>query len=738
MENILNNLNDIQLNAVKDTNGAQLILAGAGSGKTRVVTTKIAYLIEEESVNPQEILAFTFTNKAAKEMKDRVAILLNTNVDRMWIGTFHSICVRILRRDLNLVGYTKNFTIFDTTDQKTLIKECLKELNIDSKIYTPNYIQGRISSLKNEGIKASEFEKFAYSPMDKTILELYRLYEEKLQNNNAFDFDDLIIKVIELLNSDSLVRKYYQHRFRYVFVDEYQDTNNIQYELIKILSNYHNNICAVGDADQSIYKWRGANINNILNFEKDFDNSKRVILSQNYRSTKNILNSANAVISNNNERIKKDLWTSNEDGNLPTLFEAQSGTEEAYYVVDEINKLINLGKSLNEIAILYRSNSLSRAFEEQLIKNNIKYKVIGGIKFYDRAEIKDILAYLRLIVNTNDDISLRRIINSPKRGIGDVTVDKLNEISLKENTSLYNSLNFLETYSNMFDQRAFKKLESFKNLIDNLILKSNNMNIFELVEFLLDRVEYINLLEKQNTIEAKSKIENIQEFLGSIKLYEEADSEATLADFISGISLLSDVDKTEELSEAVSLLTVHSAKGLEFENVFLVALEEGIFPSSYAEEDEDLQEERRLMYVAITRAKENLNMSYAKTRIRFGKSERQMKSSFIEELGETINKLNVKSFLKKQFIPRETSNFTNSYKNSFNKSNYDRQNLPDNSYKSDKPFEVSKNVKHKKWGLGTITQIKNSDGDELVTVLFDSGELKTFIGSLAPMEVIDE
>lgn len=738
MENILNNLNDIQLNAVKDTNGAQLILAGAGSGKTRVVTTKIAYLIEEESVNPQEILAFTFTNKAAKEMKDRVAILLNTNVDRMWIGTFHSICVRILRRDLNLVGYTKNFTIFDTTDQKTLIKECLKELNIDSKIYTPNYIQGRISSLKNEGIKASEFEKFAYSPMDKTILELYRLYEEKLQNNNAFDFDDLIIKVIELLNSDSLVRKYYQHRFRYVFVDEYQDTNNIQYELIKILSNYHNNICAVGDADQSIYKWRGANINNILNFEKDFDNSKRVILSQNYRSTKNILNSANAVISNNNERIKKDLWTSNEDGNLPTLFEAQSGTEEAYYVVDEINKLINLGKSLNEIAILYRSNSLSRAFEEQLIKNNIKYKVIGGIKFYDRAEIKDILAYLRLIVNTNDDISLRRIINSPKRGIGDVTVDKLNEISLKENTSLYNSLNFLETYSNMFDQRAFKKLESFKNLIDNLILKSNNMNIFELVEFLLDRVEYINLLEKQNTIEAKSKIENIQEFLGSIKLYEEDDSEATLADFISGISLLSDVDKTEELSEAVSLLTVHSAKGLEFENVFLVALEEGIFPSSYAEEDEDLQEERRLMYVAITRAKENLNMSYAKTRIRFGKSERQMKSSFIEELGETINKLNVKSFLKKQFIPRETSKFTNSYKNSFNKSNYDRQNLPDNSYKSDKPFEVSKNVKHKKWGLGTITQIKNSDGDELVTVLFDSGELKTFIGSLTPMEVIDE
>lgn len=734
MENILNNLNDDQLQAVKDIDGAQLILAGAGSGKTRVVTTKIAYLIEEKNVNPQEILAFTFTNKAASEMKERVSNLLNFNVDKMWIGTFHSICVRILRRDINIEGYTNNFTIFDTTDQKTVIREIIKELNIDSKILSPNYIQGRISSLKNEGIKPEEFEKFANSLIDKSVLEIYKLYESKLKKNNAFDFDDLIIKVIELLKNDSLVRKYYQQRFRYVFIDEYQDTNNIQYELIKLFTNFHNNVCAVGDADQSIYKWRGANINNILNFEKDFENSKRVILSQNYRSTKNILNSANEVISNNDERIKKDLWTSNQDGNSPILFEGQSGAEEALYVVNEIKNIIENGENPSEIAILYRSNSLSRAFEEQLIKNNIKYKVIGGIKFYDRAEIKDLLAYLRLIVNTSDDISLRRTINSPKRGIGDVTVDKLNTIALENNTSLFDALNLLEEYSHLFDQRATKKLESFKNLIDNLIIKSKSLKIYDLVEFLIDRIEYISILEKQDTIEAKSKIENIQEFQNSIKLYEEEDG-ANLADFISGISLLSDVDKTEENNEAVSLLTVHSSKGLEFKNVFLVALEEGIFPSAYVESDEDLQEERRLMYVAITRAKTNLYISYSKTRTRFGKNERQLPSTFIQELGKTINPINKNNFLKKQFIPNETRRFVDNI--SFNK-NYNKNNKLNNPIKTNKSFNLGNSVNHKKWGKGTITQIKMSDGDELVTVLFDSGELKTLIGSLAPMEVLDE
>ncbi len=732
MSRILENLNQTQLKAVTNTDGPLLILAGAGSGKTKVVTSKIAYLIEELKVNPQEILAFTFTNKAANEMKERVMSLIDFNVDRMWIGTFHSICVKILRRDLNIGKYTKSFSIFDTSDQKTLIKECLKELDLDPKIFSPNYIQGRISGIKNEGVSIEEFKKFAISPIDKKVLSIYELYQEKLENNNAFDFDDLIIKTIELLENDTLIRRYYQERFRYVFVDEYQDTNNTQYKLIKLLSSKHNNVTAVGDADQSIYKWRGANINNILNFEKDFKNSSRIILSQNYRSTKNILESANTVITNNIERIKKDLWTDNTSGNKPKLYTSQGNIEEAIFVVEQNKDLLNKEVSPKEIAILYRSNSLSRSFEEQLIKNNITYKVIGGIKFYDRAEIKDLLAYLRLIVNQNDDVSLRRIINSPKRGIGDVTVEKLSLISREKELSLLDSLNYLNEFEHLFDKRSMTKLSSFKNLIDNLIVKSNNITIYDLLEFLIDRVEYKKILELENTIEAKSKLDNIDEFQNSIKQYEE-NEEGNLSDFISGISLLSDVDKTEEKDEAVSLLTIHSAKGLEFEYVFIVALEEGIFPSSYVESDEDLQEERRLMYVAITRAKKDLFLTTSKTRTKFGKSERQIPSIFIKELENSIERLKNES--KQMFIPRESSRL-NIHKK-FDKKSY----MP-----SEKPtirenisvFKDGQTIEHKKWGRGLITQIKPDNEDQLITVLFDSGQIKTFIGSITPMEVIND
>ncbi|NLW43248.1 MAG: UvrD-helicase domain-containing protein, partial [Tissierellia bacterium] len=635
MENFLNELNDIQYKCITETEGPQLILAGAGSGKTRVVTTKIAYLVKYEKVNPQEILAFTFTNKAAKEMKDRVSKLLESDVEKMWIGTFHSMCVRILRRDLNFPNYTKNFSIFDTTDQKTLIKECIRELNLDEKIYTPNYVQNKISSMKNEGITPLEFEKFAFSPIDKKLVELYKMYERKMQSNNAFDFDDLIIKVIELFTNDSMIKTYYQQRFRYVFVDEYQDTNNVQYQLIKLISGMHNNICVVGDADQSIYKWRGANINNILNFEKDYNNTNQIILSQNYRSTQSILEIANSVIQNNTERIKKDLWTSNEVGDKPTLYEAGNSTEEAIQVANVIEKIINEGEKPSEIAILYRSNYISREFEEQLIKRDINYKVIGGIKFYDRAEIKDILGYLRLIVNEDDDVSFRRVVNSPKRGIGDVTVDKLSEIATEKNISLYKALEYVEDYDKLFDARAQKNLSNFKNLIDNLKIKSLSNSITELLEFLLERVEYISGLEKIDTLEARSKIENIEEFLSSVKNFED-NEEGTLHEFLVGVSLLSDVDKTENIEEAVSLITVHSAKGLEFKHVFIVALEEGVFPSSYAELDEDIEEERRLMYVALTRAKNNLYLSYAKSRMRHGKINYQLPSSFIEEMDENF------------------------------------------------------------------------------------------------------
>lgn len=729
MENILNELNDVQYKCVTETDGPQLILAGAGSGKTRVVTTKIAYLINYKRVNPQEILAFTFTNKAAREMKDRVAHILNKDIDRMWIGTFHSICVRILRRDLSLNNYTKNFSIFDTSDQKTLIRECIKELNLDDKLFTPNYVQSRISSLKNEGIAPIEFEKFAYSPMDKKLLELYKLYETKKESNNAFDFDDLIIKTIELLKKDEMVKKYYQQRFRYVFVDEYQDTNNIQYELIKIISGFHKNICVVGDADQSIYKWRGANINNILDFEKDYQNANRIVLSQNYRSTKNILDLANSVIKNNRERIEKDLWTSKEKGEMPTLYESNASIDEAIYVVNTIDQLISEGVNPNDIAILYRSNYLSREFEEQFIKKNINYRVIGGIKFYDRAEIKDIMGYLRLIVNEEDDVSFRRVINSPKRGIGDVTVEKLTTIANERNISLYDALNFVEESTHLFDARAQKNLTSFKNLMDNLKLKSENMSITELLDFMLDRIEYISTLEKNDNIESRSKIENIEEFLSSVQTFEE-NEEGTLHEFLVGVSLLSDVDKTEEVDEAVSLITVHSAKGLEFDHVFIVGLEEGVFPSSYAELDEDVEEERRLMYVALTRAKDNLYLSYSKSRMRHGKINSQIPSSFIVEMEDYIKKIRPKTSNKVFFQPRESRSQSFIYEN--------RTKPKENMIRSSgKSYSNGQKVKHKKWGKGVVTQINESNGDQLVTVLFDDGGLKTLISSLAPMEVID-
>lgn len=728
MENFLNELNDIQYKCITETEGPQLILAGAGSGKTRVVTTKIAYLVKYEKVNPQEILAFTFTNKAAKEMKDRVSKLLESDVEKMWIGTFHSMCVRILRRDLNFPNYTKNFSIFDTTDQKTLIKECIRELNLDEKIYTPNYVQNKISSMKNEGITPLEFEKFAFSPIDKKLVELYKMYERKMQSNNAFDFDDLIIKVIELFTNNSMIKTYYQQRFRYVFVDEYQDTNNVQYQLIKLISGMHNNICVVGDADQSIYKWRGANINNILNFEKDYNNTNQIILSQNYRSTQSILEIANSVIQNNTERIKKDLWTSNEVGDKPTLYEAGNSTEEAIQVANVIEKIINEGEKPSEIAILYRSNYISREFEEQLIKRDINYKVIGGIKFYDRAEIKDILGYLRLIVNEDDDVSFRRVVNSPKRGIGDVTVDKLSEIATEKNISLYKALEYVEDYDKLFDARAQKNLSNFKNLIDNLKIKSLINSITELLEFLLERVEYISGLEKIDTLEARSKIENIEEFLSSVKNFED-NEEGTLHEFLVGVSLLSDVDKTENIEEAVSLITVHSAKGLEFKHVFIVALEEGVFPSSYAELDEDIEEERRLMYVALTRAKNNLYLSYAKSRMRHGKINYQLPSSFIEEMDENFTRIKSSNSKKIRFQPKESVNIDyiyNSKKIVDSKSNIPNTNV----------YTPGQKIKHSKWGTGIITQIIESKGDQLVTVLFDEGGLKTLIGSMAPMEVV--
>lgn len=723
----LSELNKEQLEAVKQTEGPLLILAGAGSGKTKIVTTKIAYLIKECKVYPGEILAFTFTNKAANEMKTRVASLLNMDVKNMWIGTFHSICVRILRRDLNSNVFTKNFTIYDTANQKTLIRECIRLLNLNTKIYTENYVLNRIGSLRNEGVSLEEFRKFAASVVDKNVLKIFEMYEKKKREYNALDFDDLISKTIELLENDEMVRSYYQERFRYVFVDEYQDTNEEQYRLIRLLSEKHNNISVVGDADQSIYKWRGANINNILNFSKDFKNSKQITMAQNYRSTNEILNSANYVIANNTQRIKKDLWADENNGDKPMLFVNDYSETEANNIAIEVLKQIDSGIKPSEIAILYRSNALSRALEESFIKNNIKYRIVGGLKFYDRAEIKDLIAYLRLISNTNDDLALIRIINSPKRGIGATTVDRLKDISESEGKAIFDIISDINNFSDVFNSGTIKKLNDFRNLISNLRYKAESLKISELLNFLISQVGYVNVLEAENTVESHSKIENIQEFVSVATNYDETNEESNLESFLSDISLLSDVDKADNDSESVSMLTIHSAKGLEYDVVYIIALEEGIFPTSHAETDDDIEEERRLMYVAITRAKKRLFLSYAHRRNSFGKVMDTMKSRFIDELGDTIDIDNR--------AHKNTVQFVSTSKNFFTGNTVIVETPKDNRNEAD--YKVGQKVLHKKWGRGIITAIVESNNDNRISILFDTHGLKNLLQSFAPLKVID-
>ncbi len=734
MSNLLQGLNDIQYDAVADVEGHKLILAGAGSGKTKVVTTKIAYLIDN-GVSPFSILGFTFTNKAANEMKERIDGLVSFNVDKMWIGTFHSICVRILRHNIDRIGYSQNFTILDTSDQRTLYKEIIKEFNFDEKIYTPKSLQSEISNLKNSNISPVEYEKSIYTPRDKAISSIYYRYNEKLKNNNSVDFDDLILLTVKLLRDNIDIREYYHDRFKYIFVDEFQDTNNIQYELIKLLTGPDSFLNVVGDSDQSIYKFRGANIENILNFNKDFKNSRQIILNENYRSTKNILKTANNVIQNNDNRIKKELWTGNKDGEKPQFFTADSSREEAEFVSNKIEEYLQKGINPSEIAILYRSNYLSRSFEESLMRKNISYKVVGGIKFYERAEIKDLIAYLRLISNSNDDISFLRVANSPKRGIGNATIEKLNYVSNEMNLSLFDSINYLRTF-NILGNTAINKLEDFRELINSLKVDRENMNIENLLRSIIDKTEYIELLESQKTLESKSRIENIEEFIGSIITYEE-NNESNLEAYLSDISLLSDVDKTEELDNSITLITVHSAKGLEYQVVFLVGLSEGIFPSSFVESDEDLEEERRLMYVAITRAKENLHLTRAINVDKFGKSTIQIESSFIEEMRDSIEI--IENEKKKFFNPRESSyNKYKSYNNFRNGNSYRKIEEPVVINKNNNIYKEGQEVSHEKWGRGTVTKVDNSANDIIITVIFNDGNIKTLMADLAPMEVISE
>ncbi len=634
----IDNLNPEQKRAVESTEQPLLIMAGAGSGKTRVLTHRIAYLIATRKAPPWSILAITFTNKAAREMQERVAKLAGSAARDIWVSTFHSMCVRILRKDIHRLGYTSSYNIYDSADQLTVIKLCLKELNLDAKRFEPKAIQAAISAAKNELVTPAQYEQQIGDYFQGVAARVYTLYQKKLKSNNALDFDDLIMKTIELFQQESEVLAFYQNKFQYLHVDEYQDTNRAQYMLCKLLAAKHKRICVVGDSDQSIYKWRGADISNILNFERDYPDAVTILLERNYRSTGNILNAANKVISKNTGRKPKNLWTDSGDGEKIALFQGSTEHEEGYFVTGEIAKNVRGGgMRYSDHAILYRTNAQSRVIEETLIKSDIPYQIVGGIRFYDRKEIKDILAYLRLISNPSDNISLDRIINVPKRGIGGATMEKLFDAAGAEGTNIYSILGNLQGVG--ISGRTSQLLYEFRELIDQLHGMADYLTVTELTEEVLTRSGYRDELIREGTVEAKTRLENIDEFLSVTQEFEKNNEDRTLVAFLTDLALVADIDSMgsdeddQAQKDAVVLMTMHSAKGLEFPAVFIIGMEEGVFPHSRAFADtEEMEEERRLAYVGITRAERRLYLTSARSRTLFGRTAMNAPSRFLEEI----------------------------------------------------------------------------------------------------------
>ena len=653
----LEDLNKEQIKAVKTTEGPLLVLAGAGSGKTKVLTTRIAYLIEQ-GVDPYNILAITFTNKAAKEMKERVFNLVGQIKD-IQISTFHSFGLYIIKRHYNLLNYKSNFTILDSDDSLVLIKNIIKEMNLDTNDYNPRLIKNKISSAKNELIDSIEYKKYALTDFEKVVSEIYIKYENKLISNNSLDFDDLLILPIKLFRSNKDLLNMYQDRFRYILVDEYQDTNRVQYILIHMLALKYQNICVVGDNDQAIYSWRGSDYRNILNFENDYPNLVSVKLEENYRSTSNILNAANMVIKNNKERKDKNLWTKHESGSKIIYHRSIDEKDESLYVVNEIKSLIEKGVKKEDIAVLYRTNAQSRNIEEAMLKSNIPYKVIGSFYFYNRKEIKDLISYLKLIYNSNDDISLLRIINVPKRGIGDKTISNLTEKSFELNKSIYDIIS------------SGKEL-IFKSLIEDI---KNNMvgSITDLVDLILDKSGIKNELLKESSVDSEIRLSNLEEFKSITKSYEESTDNPSLEDFLEQISLVADIAEHKNESDVVTLMTIHSAKGLEFDYVFIIGMEEGLFPHINSIDQGDIEEERRLCYVAITRAKKKLWLVNAKSRLIYGKRDSYFPSRFISEISDDYLDCD-----KKKIV-------------------------------SDSSYNVGDFVEHKVFGLGVIIGIDGKD-----------------------------
>lgn len=721
-EAVLTEYNDRQREAILTTEGALLVLAGAGSGKTRVVTGKIAYLIESERVSPYSILAITFTNKAAKEMQDRVANLLTYPAEGMWISTFHSMCVRILRRHIEVLGYDKNFAIYDGSDQKTLMKECMGELNLSKDMYKPSGILSRISTWKSEGITPEEALKNHFGEFrERQLAEAYRLYEKKKKENNALDFDDLLVKTVELFYGHPEILSDYQRRFAYVFVDEYQDTNHIQYLLVKMLAEKAINLTVVGDHDQSIYRWRGADINNILSFEKDFPGAKTIMLEQNYRSTTPILKSANRLIANNPALKEKNLWTEREGGDPVVYREFYHSSEEESAVVRKMEHLNYKGARFGDMAILYRTNAQSRGFEEALMREGIPYRVVGGLRFYDRKEIKDAIGYLQVIDNPKDDVSLRRIVNVPKRGIGDTTIEQLQRYADEKGEDLFTVMEELEDNREL-KIRAHKNIKEFVNLIHLLMRKREELSLSDLVEAILFESHYAEELKLEDTVLARTRLENLDEFISAASEFERENPDLTLTDFLGNLSLISDKNELVEEDASVQLMTIHGAKGLEFPIVFVVGLEEGLFPTSRAlDEEADLEEERRLMYVAMTRAEEKLFLSSAKSRTLYGKRKPAVRSRFIREVEDVIDTVEEES-IKKDERSRHAI-FTGSVPSSGRiKPKRDVEEVGED-------FKVGDSILHKKWGEGMIVQLKGDEG----VIAFEGKGLKTLNLAIAPV-----
>ena len=761
MQNLLEGLNDKQYEAVVNTDGPCLVIAGAGSGKTKVLTHKIAYLLEEKDVKPWNILAITFTNKAANEMKERVGNLVGEAAKDMWIGTFHSICVKILRRFIDRIGFEHSFVIFDTSDQRTLIKECLKDLQIDDKMFTDRIVQFEISNAKNDMKEPEEYEAISKGDYRKEkIASVYRLYQKRLKENNAIDFDDIINYTIKIFKENEDVLDYYTNKFNYILVDEYRDTNKSQFTLIRLLADAHGNITAVGDNDQGIYSFRGADISNILNFEKDFKGTKIIKLEQNYRCTQNILNAANSVIKNNEVKYKKKLWTENEEGSLPTFHVSDDEYDEGRYIVEEINHLRREEYyKYSDFAVLYRMNSQSRAIEEILRREDIPYKIVGGLKFYERKEIKDIIAYLRLINNTSDNLALKRIINEPKRGIGKTSLDKIQAISEQTGIPMYNIIKEADQYGLA---RVYANAQSFVAVIEDLISKKDEYTITELIKHTLKETGYTKALEEENSIEAENRIENLEEFLTVAVQFEEEEAENDLSSFLEGITLSSDLDGMDEEEESVTLMTLHSAKGLEFPVVFLVGMEEGIFPGYKSiGEPKELEEERRLCYVGITRAKNNLFLTCSRQRTMFGSTSCNPVSRFVKEIpkamlegsselgGETENKFKDNNY--EWSYGKTGSSKVVSYK--IETSNTRKE--PSFAFKSAESFlaklnnkaqtsqaDVSKykegqRIYHKRFGEGNISKIEPEGDDLKLDIQFDKVGHKRLMAKFANLEIID-